>query len=96
MRGRFVDKSGRGVSGNVVRVTALHKDSAPVLSLPSRADGSYEVTLAQGPDAGRWQVQALAPGGQVFSAAVVVETTAGECRAKNGAQTIYVEYRQVK
>lgn len=96
IRGRFVDKTGRGVSGNVVRVVPLHKDAAPVLGLPSRADGSYEVTLAQGPDAGRWQVQALAPGGQPFSPPIVVETTAGDCRSSTGRQTIYVEFRQVK
>jgi hypothetical protein len=96
IRGRFLDKAGRGVSGNVVRVTALHKDAAPVLGLPSRADGSYEVTLARGPDAGRWQVQALAPGGQPLSPPIVVETSADDCRSSTSRQTIYVEFRQVK
>ncbi|MCL6648325.1 MAG: hypothetical protein K6U89_08335 [Chloroflexi bacterium] len=95
VRGRFLDRAGRGVAGNVVRVVPLHKDGPPILSLPSAADGTYRVTLASGPLAGRWHVQALAPGGQLFSPPIVVETTAGECR-DGGAQTVYLDYRQVR
>jgi len=95
VRGRFLDRAGRGVAGNVVRVVPLHRDGPPILSLPSAADGTYRVTLAPEPLAGRWHVQALAPGGQLFSPPIVVETTAGECR-DGGAQTVYLDYRQVR
>lgn len=96
IRGRFLDRAGRGVAGNVVRVVPLHKDGAPVLSLPSRVDGGYEALVAHGPDAGRWQVQALAAGGQPLSPPIIVETTANDCRSSSGRQTIYVEFRQVR
>ncbi|MDW8252885.1 MAG: hypothetical protein RMM58_03300 [Chloroflexota bacterium] len=96
VRGRFLDKAGRGVAGNVVRVTPLHRDAAPILGLPSRADGTYEVVLRQGPEAGRWQVQALAAGGQPLSPPILVETTADHCRSAAGRQTVYVEFRQAR
>lgn len=95
IRGQIRDLSGRGISGQVVRVTSLSAPSkAPMSSLPSSSSGAFNVTLSSKPEAGRWQVQVLAPGGQSAGPATVVETSSSDCSAAgSGAQSVYIEYR---
>jgi hypothetical protein len=96
VRGLIRDFSGRGISGQVIRVTSLSTPSkAPLSSVPSSSSGAFSVTLAPKPEAGRWQVQVLAPGGQSAGPATEVITSAGDCSPSgNGSQSVYIEYRQ--
>ncbi len=82
----------------VIRVlSTTDLEAAPKLSLPTKADGSYSLTLASAPLGGTWQVLLLASGGQPQAPPVLVNTNAVDCRMdRQGVQTVYVDYRQVR
>lgn len=66
-------------------------------SVPSSSSGAFNVTLSTRPEAGRWQVSVLSPGGQLAGPSTIVETNTADCSAAgSGSQSVYIEYRQTR
>jgi len=92
--GYIRDAAGNGLSNYTVRVTTAD-GSWSTVSNPSDASGYYDIVLAPGAKAGKWQVFVVAADGSKLSSVVDVETTATDCQpGGKGVQTPRLDFKR--
>ncbi len=92
--GYIRDAAGNGLSNCRVKVTTADGTWSTV-SNPSDASGYYDIVLAPGAKAGRWQVWVVGGDGSRLSSVVDVETTATDCQpGGKGVQTPRLDFRR--
>ena len=92
--GYIHDAAGNGLLNYTIKVTTADGSWATV-SNPSDASGYYDIVLATGAKAQKWQVFVVAADGSRISPVVDVETTAADCQpGGKGVQTPRLDFRR--
>jgi hypothetical protein len=92
--GYIRDAAGNGLPNYAVKV-ATADGTWSTVSNSSGANGYYDIVLAPGAKAGRWQVFVIAVDGSKLSPGVEVETTATDCLpGGKGVQTPRLDFRR--